>query len=178
MNLLRGDYNRLTKSVDIITGRGGYMPRCKPFKYTYEKEIVMYARFKKLVYFSTECIYSPQAFRGYVRELIKNLESQRTTSIIDIIHSAEKFVLEEKNITTKPLIKMKCKYCGFMSSNEMCKACALLEKLSKMKSKTKIEYDKEKGSESLNNVEDKKEDEKVNEKDKEKDKKIEVDKEK
>ena len=31
--------------------------RCKPFKYTYEKEIVMYAYFKKLDYFSTECIY-------------------------------------------------------------------------------------------------------------------------
>lgn len=39
------------------------MPRCKPFKYTYEKEIVLYAYFKKLDYFSTECIYSPQAYR-------------------------------------------------------------------------------------------------------------------
>ena len=37
--------------------------RCKPFKYTYEKEIVMYAYFKKLDYFSTECIYSPNAYR-------------------------------------------------------------------------------------------------------------------
>jgi len=153
MNLLRGDYNRLTKSVDIITGRDGYMPRCKPFKYTYEKEIVMYAHFKKLIYFSTECIYSPQAFRGYVRELIKNLEAQRTTSIIDIIHSAEKFVLEEKCLTTKPLKMGKCKFCGFMSSNEMCKACVLLEKLSKMKSKTKIEYEKEIDKVNTNNNE-------------------------
>ena len=31
---------------------------------TYEKEIVMYAYFKKLDYFSTECIYSPNAYRG------------------------------------------------------------------------------------------------------------------
>jgi hypothetical protein len=29
----------------------------------YEKEIVMYAHFKKLDYFSTECIYSPHAYR-------------------------------------------------------------------------------------------------------------------
>ena len=29
----------------------GAIPRCKPFKYTYEKEIVMYAYFKKLDYF-------------------------------------------------------------------------------------------------------------------------------
>jgi len=143
MNLLRGDYNRLTKSVDIITGKGsGDMPRCKPFKYTYEKEIVMYAHFKKLVYFSTECIYSPMAYRGYVRELIKNLEAQRPSSIIDIIHSAEKFTLEEKNITTKPLVKQFCLTCGFMSSNKLCKACALLEKLTKLKAKQKIEYEK------------------------------------
>ena len=37
--------------------------RSKPFKYAYEKEIVMYAYFKKLDYFSTECIYSPNAYR-------------------------------------------------------------------------------------------------------------------
>ena len=40
--------------------------RCKPFKYTYEKEIVMYAYFKKLDYFSTECIYSPNAYRFWL----------------------------------------------------------------------------------------------------------------
>jgi len=65
------------------------LPRVKPFKYTYEKEIVMYAYHKKLEYFSTECIYSPSAYRGYVRELIKNLEKIRPSSIIDIIHSGE-----------------------------------------------------------------------------------------
>ena len=46
----------------------------KPFKYTYEKEIVMYAFFKKLDYFSTECIYSPYAARGAAREFVKDLE--------------------------------------------------------------------------------------------------------
>jgi cytoplasmic tRNA 2-thiolation protein 1 len=47
----------------VITGNEGNLPRCKPFKYTYEKEIVMYAYFKKLDYFSTECIYAPNAYR-------------------------------------------------------------------------------------------------------------------
>lgn len=49
--------------VAITTGAEGDLPRCKPFKYTYEKEIVLYAYFKKLDYFSTECIYSPNAYR-------------------------------------------------------------------------------------------------------------------
>ncbi len=63
------------------------IPRCKPLKYAYEKEIVMYAYFKKLHYFSTECIYSPEAYRGHVRAFLKNLEKIRPSSIIDIIYS-------------------------------------------------------------------------------------------
>jgi tRNA(Ile)-lysidine synthase TilS/MesJ len=46
----------------------------KPFKYTYEKEIVMYAYFKKLDYFSTECVYAPFAARGFARDFVKDLE--------------------------------------------------------------------------------------------------------
>lgn len=63
------------------------MPRVKPFKYAYEKEIVLYAYFKKLDYFATECVYAPDAYRGHARALVKDLEAMRSTSIIDIIHS-------------------------------------------------------------------------------------------
>lgn len=45
-----------------------------PPLYSYEKEIVLYAHFKKLDYFSTECIYAPFAARGFAREFIKDLE--------------------------------------------------------------------------------------------------------
>lgn len=71
MNILRGDTARLRRCTDIRTGGGeNSIPRVKPLKYTYEKEIVMYAHFKKLVYFSTECIFAPNAYRGHARELI------------------------------------------------------------------------------------------------------------
>lgn len=55
-------------------GEGGELPRVKPFKYTYQKEIVMYAYFKKLDYFSTECVYAPFAARGLARDFVKDLE--------------------------------------------------------------------------------------------------------
>ena len=74
LNFLRGDLPRLGRCAGITTGEDGALPRVKPFKYTYEKEIVMYAHFKKLDYFSTECIYAPYATRGHVREFIKDLE--------------------------------------------------------------------------------------------------------
>ena len=131
MNLLRGDNFRLNKCVKITTStkenddeEEEQIPRIKPFKYTYEKEIVMYAYYKKLVYFSTECTYSKNAFRGNVRELVKKLEKIRPSTIVDIIHSAEQ--IKSKKDARVPT-KMICTICGWVSSNKVCKACFLLD---------------------------------------------------
>ena len=126
MNFLRGDFNRLPGSVDPLGG--GDIPRVKPFKYTYEKEIVMYAHYCKLDYFCAECIYAVGAYRGNVRSLIKDLELERPQSLIDIIHSGEFFKIEE-NIKQRDCLK--CINCGNVCSNQKCKACLLLEKLNK-----------------------------------------------
>jgi cytoplasmic tRNA 2-thiolation protein 1 len=90
MNLLRGDLARLSRSTSIVTGDSrSEVKRSKPLKYSYEKEIVLYAHHKKLDYFSTECIYSPEAFRGSARGLIKQLERVRPTAILDLVRSGE-----------------------------------------------------------------------------------------
>jgi len=90
MNLLRGDLPRLARSTTIVTSSAvSDIKRSKPLKYAYEKEIVLYAYHKKLDYFSTECIYSPEAFRGSARALIKDLEKIRPSSILDIVKSGE-----------------------------------------------------------------------------------------
>lgn len=142
MNILRGDFSRLGRCVDIVTGGKQAkddevgLPRAKPFKYTYEKEIVMYAHFKKLDYFSTECIYSPNAYRGYVRELIKDLERIRPSTIIDIIHSGESLKIDSATVTFPK--KMNCERCNFLSSNKLCKACVLLDNLAEMKKTNNI----------------------------------------
>lgn len=105
--VLRGDLPRLSRSTSIVTSTpsaaaaaatdlaNGLAPaltnikRSKPLKYAYEKEIVLYAHYKKLDYFSTECIYSPEAFRGSARALIKNLEKVRPSAILDVVRSGE-----------------------------------------------------------------------------------------
>ena len=90
MNLLRGDLPRLARATSIVTSSpASDIKRSKPLKYAYEKEIVLYAHHKKLDYFSTECIYSPEAFRGSARTLIKDLEKLRPSSILDIVKSGE-----------------------------------------------------------------------------------------
>lgn len=163
MNILRGDISRLEKSTAILTqSKGSPIKRSKPFKYAYQKEIVLYAHYKKLDYFSTECTYAPEAFRGTARELMKNLELVNPTCIIDIIHSGESFYLKPKkqkrvtiskyneirkdgsvslNIPTKFIDGNTCERCGYLSSNKVCKACTLLEGLKQNRAKISIDND-------------------------------------
>ncbi|CAG7904738.1 unnamed protein product [Brassica rapa] len=131
LNILRGDIARLSRCTSITTGEDGPIPRCKPFKYTYEKEIVIYpfCCFKSsLDYFSTECIYSPNAYRGFAREFIKDLERLRPRAILDIIKSGEDFRIAT---TTKMPEQGTCERCGYISSQKWCKACVLLDGLNR-----------------------------------------------
>ena len=43
----------------------------------------------RLDYFSTECTYAPEAYRGYARVFLKDLERVRPRAIADIISAAE-----------------------------------------------------------------------------------------
>ncbi|KAF8900035.1 cytoplasmic tRNA 2-thiolation protein 1 [Mucidula mucida] len=103
MNIMRGDIARLGRCTSIVTQGEDTIKRSKPFKYAYEKEIVMYAYFKKLDYFSTELHHRH-------------------------IHSGEAFEIRDEVKATQKL-QQTCKRCGYMSSNELCKACTLLEGL-------------------------------------------------
>lgn len=75
---------------------GDGIPRVKPLKYTFEKEIVMYAYFRKLVYFSTECVFAPNAYRGHARVLLKDLEKIDPAVIMNIIQSGWTFKFIEE----------------------------------------------------------------------------------
>ncbi|KAJ3008109.1 nucleotidyltransferase, partial [Thoreauomyces humboldtii] len=140
MNILRGDISRLQRCTAIRTSTDETIPRSKPFKHTYEKEIVMYAYFKQLDYFSTECIYSPNAYRGHARALLKDLEQIRPSAIMDIVHSGEAYAsrkptrrLNEVNESAVPTVGLigNCERCGYMTSQKLCKACVLLEGLNR-----------------------------------------------
>ena len=243
--VLRGDLPRLSRTTSIITSTPSAssdpasntnIKRSKPLKYAYEKEIVLYAHHKNLDYFSTECIYSPEAFRGSARALSKNLERVRPSAILDVVRSGEDMaklvpgsdegcggacasnvpVAEEEeggcgsaqgrstggemasveaqlrqneaavdgNLETEITIKSvnsngavplangkkakkgftprktakqvmgQCKKCGYLSSQEVCKACVLLEGLNKARPKNKIEVGYEVQDVSLNSVRD------------------------
>lgn len=80
-SVLRGDIARLARTTPIIINEGK-ISRSKPFKYAYEKDIVLYAYYKKLDYFSTECTYAPGAYRGFARLFLKEAERIRPSTIL------------------------------------------------------------------------------------------------
>ncbi|EJW04929.1 TIGR00269 family protein [Edhazardia aedis USNM 41457] len=125
MNLLRGDFNRLYRSSLIKSISNGFnIPRSKPFKFMFEKEIVMYSFYRNLHYFSTECCYSPGAYRGHARLFIKELERKNPRIILNIINSCDD--LENLDVTNRTIFK--CKKCLSFTSlkSNICKACELL----------------------------------------------------
>jgi len=131
MNMIRGDALRMEKTAFAVTEGGeGMCARCRPLLYCYQKEIVLYAHYNNLLYFSTECPYNLMAFRGNLRKIMKDLERIDPVSILNILCSGTKILLKESAKTSK---KMICENCGFASSNKLCKTCTILEKLNKGK---------------------------------------------
>ncbi|XP_010572430.1 PREDICTED: cytoplasmic tRNA 2-thiolation protein 1, partial [Haliaeetus leucocephalus] len=102
------------------------VPRCKPLRHAYEKEIVLYAYFEGLDYVSTECVYAPHAYRGYARTLLKDLEATRASTVAALGHSGRRLAVAAE-VATKTLGA--CGRCGFAASQPLCKACVLLASL-------------------------------------------------
>ena len=115
MNMLKGDAARLVSCTDSISGI-----RCKPLKFCYEKEIVLYAHYLKLEYFSTECKYSKEAFRSPLKEFVKHLRKLRPEIIREIILEASLLRLK-KGVKTRQ--RQKCNSCGGTTSGKCCKIC-------------------------------------------------------
>ncbi|EMS57899.1 Cytoplasmic tRNA 2-thiolation protein 1 [Triticum urartu] len=78
--------------------------------------------------FITTGIYSPNAYRGFAREFIKDLERMRPRAILDIITSGENFRI---STTTRMPEQGTCERCGYISSQKLCKACVLLDGLNR-----------------------------------------------
>uniref|UniRef100_A0A2K5NGZ9 Cytoplasmic tRNA 2-thiolation protein 1 C-terminal domain-containing protein n=1 Tax=Cercocebus atys TaxID=9531 RepID=A0A2K5NGZ9_CERAT len=129
MNFLRGDAGRLARGGGLGSpGEGGALQRCRPLQFASQKEVVLYAHFRRLDYFSEECVYAPEVFRGHSRDPLKRLEAARPSAVLDLVHSADRLALAP---AARPPRPGACSRCGALASRALCQACALLDGLNR-----------------------------------------------
>ncbi|MEM0271020.1 MAG: TIGR00269 family protein [Thermoprotei archaeon] len=127
MNVLRGDLERMIRLGAAEGGAssggvGGFVPRVKPLKRLFEREIAMYAYLRGYGFQSVECPFSRDTVRDAVREALELL-STRVSGVHDaLLNFEDKLVgrLGSTSMHVKP-----CRNCGEPTSpgRELCKAC-------------------------------------------------------
>lgn len=128
MNLIRGDINNIIRFFSYGIIKEGFVQRIKPLKYIYEEEIMIYAYLNNFPLFETECKFVSFSMRDSIRKTLNELERNNPGAKYKIVITAEKFaeMLKEKIQDIKLNI---CKSCGEPTSQELCRACNLLENL-------------------------------------------------
>ncbi len=126
MNVLRGDMTRMKRLSPKPQEK--LVPRIKPLKNIPEKEIVVYALMNSIPYFDGECPNSFNNTRRDVQTMINNMESKYPGTKHQIVNFYRKIrpVLKEKPGTINYCVR-----CGEPASQQVCKACGLLERAKK-----------------------------------------------
>jgi uncharacterized protein (TIGR00269 family) len=106
----------------------GLVPRSFPLRTIPEKEVMLYAIVKNIEYHDAECPYSTRALRGSFRDILDNLEYKYPGTRHSILNSYEdiKDILVEKY---PPTGLNKCSICGEPTSQDVCKACILKDRI-------------------------------------------------
>lgn len=129
MNFVNSDIKKLARLGPHMKIQPGLVPRLMPLRIIPEKEITLYAIINKISYHDGECPYSYNAFRGVFRDIIDNLEHINPGTRHSIIKSYDS--IKDSLIKKYPPVNLnKCNICNEPTSQIICKACILKNKLS------------------------------------------------
>ena len=130
MNFTNGDMQKLARLGPHKKVQPGLVPRMLPLRSIPEKEVALYAILKNIEFHDAECPYSTRALRGNFRDIIDDLENKNPGTRHSILNSydAIKDLLLDKY---PPAELNKCPNCGEPTSQDLCKACILKEKIEK-----------------------------------------------
>jgi uncharacterized protein (TIGR00269 family) len=128
MNFVNGDMKKLARLGPHKKVQPGLVPRVLPLRTIPEKENAIYAIAKNIVFHDAECPYAERAHRGKFRDIVDNLEYKTPGTRHSILNSydAIKDLLFEKY---PPAELNKCNKCGEPTSQELCKACILKQRI-------------------------------------------------
>jgi len=130
INFFKGSLN-LSESSGVITkdlqgeDSNKFIPRIKPLFYIAEKNILKYARSKKLPIVEGNCPHAEESYRIQVRKFLAKTSPKEKENILKNF----KKLIEESPETTRERINF-CEKCGEPAKGVLCKKCEL-EDLSK-----------------------------------------------
>jgi len=128
MNFVNGDMQKLARLGPHKKVQPGLVPRMLPLRSIPEKEVALYAILKNIEYHDAECPYSIRALRGAFRDIIDDLEYKNPGTRHSILNSYDSIrdLLLEKY---PPAELNECKKCGEPTSQDVCKACLLRDRV-------------------------------------------------
>ncbi len=128
MNILKGSLENILKLKPYPERVDNIVPRIKPFRELYEKEIALYAMLNNIPYNDIPCPYAEEGMRWDIRIWLYEQEDQRPGTLFNIVRFGERIVtqtcIHEK---AKEIQRInKCSICGFPSAKSVCKAHELM----------------------------------------------------
>jgi uncharacterized protein (TIGR00269 family) len=131
MNFVNGDTQKLARLGPHKQIQPGLIPRLLPLRSIPEKETALYAIVKKMSYHDGECPYSTRAVRGDFRDIVDNLEYKNPGTRHSILNSYDG--IKDLLLDKYPPVELNaCMRCGEPTSQELCKACILKDKIQRV----------------------------------------------
>ncbi len=132
MNFVNNDMERMARFAPHKKVQNGLIPRMVPLRTIPEKETTLYAFLKGIDVLEDECPYAVRASRGTFRDMVAKLEKDYPGTRHSIFNSylAIDSCLQEKYL---PANLSPCIRCGEPTSQEICRACMLREKIENAK---------------------------------------------
>lgn len=128
LNMLRGDHRRLL----LLDPRGSplsdmFVARVKPYCEIPERESTLHAYIRGIRFQSRPCPYAPASMRSDIRDFLDRMEVKRPGTKFIVFQSMQKMLpqLEQEN-----RVFGTCKRCGEPTTQDLCRACSILEDLS------------------------------------------------
>lgn len=128
MNFVNGDMQRLARLGPHKKIQPGLVPRMSPLRVIPEKEVALYAILKDIEYYDAECPYSTRALRGDFRDIIDDLEYKNPGTRHSILNSYDS--IRDLLLDKYPPAELNnCSRCGEPTSQDICKACILRDRI-------------------------------------------------
>jgi len=129
LNIIHGDAIRIARVKPVLDkGHTKLIQRVKPFCEIPEKEIALYAYFKRIEFQNIPCPYAQTALRNDIRRMLNTLEEKHSGTKFAIFRSIERIRPALETTAKKEKLK-DCKLCGEPTAGEVCKPCQMLQEL-------------------------------------------------